>query len=315
MWFNISSHTTLNLMMQFCALLIPYHVMAQVEVAVEADTNSILIGEQIELQLSATFPDSFSIEFPAYFDKIDDFEIIKQKDAAPESKNQFTTLRRSYHITSFDTGYFVIKPIPFLVQHSGNDSADSLFSEPLLIRVSTIAIDSTAELKPIKGPMAVKRSFWEWAPYLFVPLLLILLGGLVWYLLMSRKQAEEEAVEAAPVIPPHIWALNKLEDLEQKKLWEQGRIKRFHSELTNIIREYIERSFRVPALESTTDEILIKFRRIPVSRIQVENLRAILEKADMVKFARMKPDPESNQQSFDAAVRFVKETSEEEEMR
>lgn len=283
--------------------------IAQVHVQATVDTNRILIGEQIKLTLSATYPESVQIAWPELWDKIDDFEIIKSTEREPLPENENVTSSKEYVITSFDSGFYVIRPLVFKLLDPAKGISDSLETLPILIQVTTVEVDTNAEIKPIKDPLAVGVSFWEWAPYVMIPLVLLLLAAIIWYLYKTRNPEIEQPEEVKLTIPAHVIALEKLYALEQKELWQNGQVKLFHIEVSDIVREYIELAFGVPALESTTDEIIYGFRRIPVSGSLVESLKELLHNADMVKFAKMKPDAEINQRSFDQAMNFVNATS------
>jgi hypothetical protein len=131
--------------------------------------------------------------------------------------------------------------------------------------------------------------------------------GLIYYLKKRPKQ-QPVAPPVKPSLPGYIIALNKLTELSGKKLWQQGEVKQYYSELSDIIRDYLENRYRVKTQESTTDEIFaaLKHKRI-VSRNR-ELLRQILQLADLVKFAKENPLPADNEQSMDNAVDFVSNT-------
>jgi hypothetical protein len=132
--------------------------------------------------------------------------------------------------------------------------------------------------------------------------------------LMRRKKKQPLFGRAKPQIPPHVKALEALEALRAKHLWQQGRIKEYHSVLTDIVRIYIEGRFGVDALEMVTSEVLDAMRASgQLDEPNLEGLRRILQTADMVKFAKYNPLPDEHDGSFRSAVRFVNETAPKEE--
>ena len=109
-------------------------------------------------------------------------------------------------------------------------------------------------------------------------------------------------------MPPHIIALQKLTAIGDKKLWQQEQTKQYHTEITDVIREYLESRYAIQAMEQTSDEIFASLRHMDISDENRNTLRQVLILADLVKFAKEKPAPFENEQSMDNAVAFVKKT-------
>lgn len=131
---------------------------------------------------------------------------------------------------------------------------------------------------------------------------------------MKPKKVEEIKTETRVIIPSHVEALKSLETLKQKQLWQKGEIKAFQTELTFTIRQYLEKRFKINALESTTDEISRTLKKQSFSLQHENDLREILQIADMVKFAKAKPADEIHESFLDKAKAFVEETKNEEEV-
>jgi hypothetical protein len=131
-----------------------------------------------------------------------------------------------------------------------------------------------------------------------------------WWWWKKRRQHPAPLPQpvATPGLPAHEEALLSLSALEREALWQQGAIKEYHVRLTDIIRTYIEKRFEVEAHEKTTDEVLHAFRTIPITREQVGWLQLILQRADLVKFARFSPLPEHHEESLRLARQFVTQT-------
>lgn len=95
-----------------------------------------------------------------------------------------------------------------------------------------------------------------------------------------------------------------------KKIWQQGRLKEYHTELTDVIREYISRRFTVSSVEQTSDETLRALRPLLSDQKELfDQLRKMLTLADLVKFAKWTTTPDENEQSLRSAYSFVKETT------
>jgi len=103
-------------------------------------------------------------------------------------------------------------------------------------------------------------------------------------------------------------ALNALQVLKDKKLWQQGRIKDYHTGLTDIIRNYIATKFNIHAIEMVTFEITEAINTLNVSAATKDKLKQMLELADLVKFAKEHPLPADEEQSMNYAIDFVRDT-------
>lgn len=118
------------------------------------------------------------------------------------------------------------------------------------------------------------------------------------------------AIPQAPPLPPHQRALNELEALRQRQLWQQGMVKDYHTLLTDILRNYLEETYSIPSTEMTSDQTLDAFRACPAFNADAEQqLRQILQTADMVKFAKSEPQPYQHDLSMTQAVNFVRATA------
>ncbi|MFT4778104.1 MAG: hypothetical protein ACJAU0_000946 [Flavobacteriales bacterium] len=210
-------------------------------------------------------------------------------------------------LTSFDTGYHVIKPLQF--QFNGV----LVESNPALLHVQGMNLDQTAEVKDIKSIRDVNYTLLDrLLPYWWV--LLIVLGiVLLFFVLKKLKRSRPPLVEETAtkeIIPAHITAIEKLTLLKEKGLWQKGLTKAYHTELTEILRGYIEDRFAVPALEQTSNQLLQDLRNYGISKSDLQLLPQLLRTADFVKFAKYKPIPEENEMAMKNALSFIEQTSE-----
>ena len=277
-----------------------------VVVRASVDTASIRIGEQFRLSLEMTAPAIASVRMPALLDTVDAFEIVgRSKTDTVDNKNNTLTYRQQLQLTCFDTGYYVIQPLTFLYKDARSSSYDSAATEPLLVTVTTVAVDTTVAIKDIKPPMEVPWTIWDALPWILAAAAAVLLIFLVRRWMASRRKAGGPQAPKAPPVPAHVTALQALETLAGEKLWQQGHIKLYHTRLSDIVRTYLEGRFTVLAMEQTTDEILhaLAGRKIPEDAMNL--LRDMLRLADLVKFAKVQPVAPENEQSFLAAREFV----------
>lgn len=274
------------------------------------DTQHIRIGEPIELLLQARYDSSYQIEWPAFTQKVQSFSLIADSTLPVSYRQDTITATKRYTITAFDTGFAVLEPIAVGFFRKGETSVDTLYTEPLLVQVDFVKVDTTKPFKPIKAPRSVPVTWQERLPYVLIPLMLIALGLIIWYLYKKQKNKPTpiSPPKPAPAIPPHEEALARLKALEAEELWQQGESKEYHDRLTDIVRDYIEKRYQLAAMESTTEELMPAFERLPVPRQQVEQLREMLTIADFAKFAKMEPTPEDNHRSLTLARDFIEAT-------
>lgn len=271
------------------------------------DTNQIRIGEQFHLELNAVAYPNTEVFFPTLPDTFNHFEIVNRSkiDTIPNSNP--LKLRQQFTVTSFDSGFFVMPPFPFLVRDLKKSVADTLSTEALLMGVRTISVDTTKEIKDIKPLMNVPYPWREKLPYLIGGALL--LGALI-YLAIRYSNRKKVVILAPPKpkTPAHTRALQSLKNIEDQKLWQNGFTKRYHIEVSDTLRGYIEERFDIRAMEQTSDETLKLFGPRQINESQKEKLKYILQLADMVKFAKVEPIALENEQSISYAYDFVNST-------
>ncbi|MFM1876854.1 MAG: hypothetical protein RL266_2591 [Bacteroidota bacterium] len=273
------------------------------------DSQQVLIGDQMNLDLTVELGDESTVAWPFLKDTLTgQLEIVQISDLdRTVTETGEIILHQRLVITSFDTGFMVLPPIAFVFN---NDSLQSLTTEPILIFVSDIPIEPEGEIKDIKQPYDVPFNWMKlikWAIIIALVLGLISVGVYVWAKYF-RKKPEEPMARPKPKRPAHEIALEKLEALRQKKLWQNDRTKEFYIELSDIIREYIEFQFDVLALEMTTDETVSALRLSGMDEAKIKPLKEMLQMADLAKFAKYQPLPNENEACFDAACKFVSET-------
>jgi len=303
----------------FAALFIPEITLhaQQVQVSARIDSTSILIGNQTTLRLTAAFDVKNGvpkIQWPKISDslisKVDVINKSKIATVIPDSSQP--TIQQQVEnitITSFDSGYYAIPPFQFIIN---GDSSNPQMTQAMMLQVNTVHVDTTKAFKDIKAPIQAPFSILELLPYIGYGLLaLIVIGTILYYVIKNRKKKNMVVVEQPKVIvPPHVKALEELEKLGLKKLWQEGKIKEYYTRITDIIRTYIEERYTIGALEMTTDEIMLALKRRAINESMKEKLRAILVLSDLVKFAKENPLPTDHEFCFNSSVDFVNETAE-----
>lgn len=291
-------------------LVIPSVSLAQeIKVHTYLDTTSILIGDQIKYRIDITQNKNIDSEFPVFADTlVNKVEIIENSKIDTTYLNtDVIKISKELTITSFDSGFYVLPAIR--IPYVENNQPDTALSDILVLGVFTFEIDTVRGITDIKPPIDTPLTFSETVPYIVIGLSAILLISLILWLYTKYRKKEEIVIRREiPKEPAHLIALRNLDSLKTRKLWQQGKVKLFHSELTEILRIFIENRFGLQAMEQTSDEVLDFFTHSNLLKSgSYEKLEHILKTADFVKFAKFQPLPDENEVCFDYAYKIVME--------
>ena len=254
------------------------------KVSVASDTTNIRIGEQFLFQILVK--DTANVIFPEKLENLTSLEIV-ENIKIDTFKN---SLIKKYLMTGFDSGAFYIPSQQIFIKNR------AFITDSILINVATIAIDTTKQkMFPIKAIQSEPLVYDDFKPYIIWLLLALLLIGAVIYYLVTRKKPTITEEDGIAVLAPFEEAIEKLQELDTKLLWQNNEIKKYYSELTEIVRAYIEKELKIPALEITTHELVAilsdfnKIKTIDISKETIKKLNALLQEADLVKFAKSTP--------------------------
>lgn len=251
-------------------------------VKAEIDTTNIRIGEQFQLKISVN--ETQNVILPKI--RLTGLEII-DSTKVDTTKN---SLIRRYILTGFDSGSFYIPQQQIFVKNQ------AFLTDSLLVNVATVAVDTTNVKKfPIKSIKKEPYTFDDFKIYIYIAIaaLAIIAFWIYWFVIRKRKEETDE--QTYRTLPPYEEAIFRLNELDEKLLWQNNKVKEYYSELTEIVRGYIERELKVPALENTTDEVLEMLKdfkdaeTIQTSQVTLDKLKSLLREADLVKFAKSKP--------------------------
>ena len=278
----------------------------QVRVTAELDSTHMLIGDRMQLHLRIQHPATAALENVdlSKLEKDEHIEIYNNGSLDTLKSGNSFLLEQNITFTILDSGTFIVPPIVVNFNQKGNNS--TMKTNDLVMEVFTPAIDSIA-LAPIKPIIKEPMTFRDVLPWVLGVSLLALLVGGIFYLLKRRKK-EEAPPPPVRKIPAHEIALEKFDELQSKQLWQQGEVKAYQSELTYIIREYLENRYHIQALESTTSEIEQQLMPLDFDQSMKGELNNMLQVADMVKFAKAKPPEDFHDQVMEQAKTFVVKT-------
>ena len=282
---------------------------------VYTDTNKILIGDHVTLTLVLNCQLSKHVLWPEIGDTISaEVEVVDRTapDTLKRRGDGTLEIEQVYTITSFDSGFFVIPPFRFI---DAEDTSSMAETEAILIEVHTMEVDTAQAFKDIKNPYSVPYTWDE-----FISEAIAISGILVLLLLAYlfyrywKNRPKKEIVEEVFVGDPYEIAMEGLHLLDDKKLWQQDKIKEYYTELTDIVRTYIENRYAIIAMEMTTDEIMESLAYTQAAPADREKLGQLLLMADMVKFAKSKPLAREHQMNMSQASDFVRDTRQVEDL-
>lgn len=267
-------------------LLISTSLFAQ-KVTTSIDSTKKKIGAEFKLTLKTDVDTLSKVKFPnaKFFGPL---EVIQSYKIDTVKNGARYELIKKYGLTQFDSGKYTIPRIPVLI--NGKPS----FSDSIKVEVNDVKVDTLKQkMYDIKDIAKVKSPLGSWWIYLLILLAIGVIGYFV-YKFIKKRQSQPK-VEAIVYTSPIEKATSLLQQLEKKELWQKGEIKNYYSELTDIARNYIEEEIHIPAMESTTSELIeglrkaAKQKKLKLSNETVENLEKVLKQADLVKFAKVKP--------------------------
>ena len=281
-------------------------------VSAAIDSTTLFIGDQTDLHLRATCEMGEQVQLPVLGEQlIAGIEVVDRTIVDTTILNDGRVQYNQYlTLTSFKDSLFYISPLPFV------SGGDTMWSESLMLNVvQPFEMDSAdIAITDIKG--IYKAPIWWWGVlrWILLALATVVVGVGGYYLItyMQRRLAKEttDTVPVEPLRPAEEVALEKLDLIREQKIWQSGQVKEYHTQLTDVVREYIARRFEVSSAEQTSDETLRAMRlMLKEQKDLYEQLRKMLTLADLVKFAKWTTTPDENEMSLRSAYDFVKETT------
>ncbi len=278
-----------------------------VSVEASTDTTDYLVGDYIYYQLKITHDKSVDIKIPPLEKNLGSLVFLKELPTEKfETDNEITEVHR-YILSGYDSVSINIPQIEIEYFEQGGGEPKTVKSNPVKISIHTLDVDPNKEIKDIKPPIKIEIS---WLLYLLI-LVLILLAILIAYYIYTKyykKQQPQQITEEEVKLTPYKLALKQLHELEEKKLWQQGKVKEYHSELTGIVRRYFEERYHFPAMEMTSSEIMKVINRVMDSPPVIKITEEFFRNADLVKFAKFIPMPSINEEMMKQAYMIIERT-------
>jgi len=286
-----------------------YSVMSYSQVTTNIDRDTIKIGEQITYKIEVEADTTDFVAFPEGQSFLP-LEVVESFKVDTTINERRMNLIKKYGLTQFDSGSFTIPRQKIAIANK------FYFTDSLEVEVKNVEIDTTKQgLYDIKPLIAVDKSPCKWWKYLLIAMLILGVLAYLLYWFIWRKKPLTEAEKIA-LLPPYDRAKLALKKLEESDYLENQALKDYYSELTLIIRKYLDEKVYDHSLESTTDELINRLlllkeaNKIDLSIETIRNIESILKRADLVKFAKGAPEialAQIDKQTIEAEIDHVKE--------
>jgi hypothetical protein len=281
---------------------------AQDRISVEStiDKQTITIGDRIAYTVKITSDTSLVVDSLTVGTNLGSFEVKDYKPRQSSVKDGSRTSNESFEITTFTTGEYTIPPVTIRYRTPSGEMK-SIATDPLPIKVNSLLSGEQGEdIKPLKPQKEFPRQF----PTLWVIMGSVLIAGAILFLWLYRRARRPIDLSTAVADTRLPWeiALEELTKLRASDLLARGEYKLFYLELSDIFRRYLERRYGIYALERTTIEIIMEFRKLALDKREEKVINDFLEGCDLVKFAKMIPTTEDVERDYSVAKEFVLQT-------
>ena len=283
-------------------------LLTAIIISASIDSTQLALGDQTNMHIQVTQDAAEQVLRPNFA-----AQLPQGMESVKEGKIDTTDLGGGKIQWSQDltlTGYmdttFTIRPYIMTLQD------DSLFAQPMQITILFPEDLEQKEYYDIQEIEDVPIWWWDIVKWVLIGLAAVILCGVIAFIIIltTRRKKGRTILRKRVVIlrPAEEVALEKLGIIRDKKIWQQGYSKQYHTDLTDVIREYIGRRYDVHSTEKTSDETLRAMRPLLSKELYVQ-LSKMLQLADLVKFAKFEPLPNEHEEALDIAYEFVIETT------
>ncbi|MGB1210496.1 MAG: hypothetical protein ACPG41_03680 [Lacinutrix venerupis] len=306
---NIKMRTEQNKTIVLSLFFALFSLFSFSQVKSSIDSTSIKIGAQVTYKIEVDTDTTSLVIFPEG-QTFSPMEMIESYTIDTTKQNNRYNLIKKYGLTQFDSGKYTIPRQKVLI------GTKTFFTDSLNVEIREIVVDTTKQgLYDIKPIIEVEKSVGNWWKYLLLTIFIIaLIAFLLWWFIWRVKPLTKE--EEIALLPPYDRAKLALKQLDESNYLQNENLKGYYSDLTFIIRKYLDEKVYDRALESTTDELITRLNllkegnQIELSKDDINNIETILKRADLVKFAKGTPDialAEIDRKTIDLEIDHVKE--------
>lgn len=281
-----------------------------IRVQAEVDKSIITIGDRLTYTLTIDHQEGIRIEQPGPGANLGQFEIKDYQIHDPTKKNGNIIQKFEYEISVFDTGRFVIPPFPVAFFESDTSRNFQIIqSEPIEIFVESVLTADNRELRDIKPPQSIPFNLKKWLIYGILTLIIIGSTVAIIYFINRRKKGIS-LFRKEKIRPAHKIALERLAELRNRwqHMLQKGEAKVLFTDISDLLRKYLENRFFIKASEETTFEISQSLSEMEIGEKQQIIAVQVLEFADLVKFAKYIPDEGETENTLEMLEKFIDET-------
>jgi hypothetical protein len=288
-------------------LFITENFAQPVSVLASVDSSDYLVGDYINYTLEVRADKNVQIISPFIRDSLKEVEIIGELEPILIETENGKSATYVFTISYYDSGSVTIPPIAVNYKTSGDDEAKVLLSNPVTFTVHTLPVKQQAEIKDVKEPLTIPLD-WKFILLIALIIFIVLAAAVFFYLRYKKKKSMLPVKKKIIKIPAHVRALTALDNLDKEQLWQKGRVKEYHSNITGIVRNYFEERFNLPALELSTTEQMQHLDRVSSAKKILDETEQFLNNADLVKFAKFIPIASVNEEMMKQAKDIVNKT-------
>lgn len=280
----------------------------EIKVTASTDSTDYMIGDRINYTLFIQMDKSVDLINPFFRDSLKNIDVLNMIGPQLEEHENGKSVKYICVLSRYDSAEVTIPPIKIEYRTKGDTTLKSVLSDSVSFKVHRMNVSVQEEIKDIKPPIKLFNFFFV----IYILIGLAVLSILFYYFIYRkyfRKKQEVLVKQKEEKLLSHQLALRKLEQLDKEQLWQKGFVKDYHSRITDIIREYFEKQFGLPALERTTTESINLLKKHPQGIKVVDVTTEFLSNADLVKFAKYQPLESLNHEMMQQAKNIVYKTA------
>ncbi|HEX2982830.1 MAG TPA: hypothetical protein VHO28_04725 [Ignavibacteriales bacterium] len=275
------------------------------EVSAYLNKKQYQIGDYIHYTAKITSDKKLTNIHPVLTDTLNTAEIIAQLPLKEDKEGGKNIYLLKMVLAKYDSGEVKVPQLAITYNYENDEEQKTLTAGGVSAQIYPVQIDTAAGIKDVKGPQDTP---WNWKLILLIWLIAgLIITAVILFIFFKKKRALAK-LEPEAILLPHERAFNQLTLLENKKLWQSGQVKEYHTEITEIIRKYFAERFGFPALELTSGEAIEYLRQNNEAHVIIDETAAFLTNADMVKFAKFVPMNQVNEEMMEQARKIVELT-------
>lgn len=299
------------LLMSIIAIFTSFSAVgASVSIKATLDSAYIIMGRQTTLHVEIMEPDNVNGSYflpDTAWNNVEINRLVEPSDTSSLGNGKRQILQ-DIILQSFDSGLYTLPPVLYIAE------GETIASNRPVLKVIPVAVDTLITVHDYADVSEIDRHFFDYFPDWFTDyglwiLLFILAVGIGLYVYLKyMRTGRIPLMPAKKPIPPYEMAIQQLNELKESNLCERGLEKEYYTRLIDILRVYMDKRFNINAMEMTSNQILHALQHNEATRVPRQYMTKVLEMADFVKFAKVRPMPDDNIQAFKSALQFVEDT-------